>query len=194
MKKLFVALLAVIFLSGISQAKSPGPTESYNFKRGLEAMDSEDYQQAREYFNKELSDNPDNGYAYNWLAMAHMAEGNSSGAITALNKALKNLPKKDKETVGQAYANRAEVYLALADTAKALADFERALALLPDFLSVYGSRGQLYYEMKQYDLSDSDYRRIVELDEGNTTGYMGVGVTHRLRDVTTMPSSSLNMP
>lgn len=175
MKKLFVALLAVIFLSGISQAKAPEYKESYNFKRGLEAMDSEDYQQAREYFNKELSDNPDNGYAYNWLAMAHMAEGNSSGAITALNKALKNLPKKDKETVGQAYANRAEVYLALADTAKALADFERALALLPDFLSVYGSRGQLYYEMKQYDLSDSDYRRIIELDEGNTTGYMGVG-------------------
>lgn len=36
-------------------------------------------------------------------------------------------------------------------------------------------RAELYYRLGDYDLSDKDYDKIIKLDEGYITAYMGIG-------------------
>ena len=47
-------------------------TPSYNFSRALEEVQRGNKQSAMEYFNKEVADNPKNGYAYMAIAAFHM--------------------------------------------------------------------------------------------------------------------------
>ena len=42
--------------------------DSYNYNRGVEAIQNNNAEEALEYLNKELEDNPNNGYALAWIA------------------------------------------------------------------------------------------------------------------------------
>ena len=68
MKPLLVVLLSVFTLCANAQDKMNRPN-SYNYQRGVEAIQKENTEEALEYLNKEVSDNPKNGYAYSWIAM-----------------------------------------------------------------------------------------------------------------------------
>ena len=45
----------------------------------------------------------------------------------------------------------------LKDSKGALQDFKRSIELCPHYSHAYLNRGNLYTEMKQYDLADKDY-------------------------------------
>lgn len=59
-------VISAFLLLGICQVIAQGVKrpESYNYQRGLEALQEEKYQEALDYFNKDLADNPKNGYSY----------------------------------------------------------------------------------------------------------------------------------
>ena len=94
-------------------AQSVKRPESYNYQRGLEAMQDEKRQEALEFFNKDLKENPKNGYSYSWIAMLRGQNEEYGRALTAADLAIKYLPKKDAEYVIFAYTTRAGVYLHL---------------------------------------------------------------------------------
>ena len=127
-------IISAILLLGICQVvgqniKRP---ESYNYQRGLEAMQEEKLQEALDYFNKDLKDNPKNGYAYSWIAMLRGQNEEYGRALTAADLAIEYLPKKDAEYVIFAYTTRAGVYLHLGDTIKAMSDYALAIKAKPD--------------------------------------------------------------
>lgn len=66
---LFVILFAVA-ATVTAQVKNERPT-SYNYLRGVEAIQLQNNTEALEYLNKEIEENPKNGYAYSWIAMIH---------------------------------------------------------------------------------------------------------------------------
>ncbi len=125
--------------------------------------------------NKELDDNPNNGYALAWIATIRNYQEEYGRALTAADLAIKNIPKKDKQYRALAYIVRAEVYVRLDEKEKALADFSSAIKETPDDADVYEKRANLYYHMEEYDLSDKDYQKIISIDPGNVMGYMGIG-------------------
>jgi len=92
--------------------------DTYNYMRGLEAMQEEKYGDAIDYFNKELQEHPKNGYAYYNISYIRYLYDEYGRALTAADKAILHLPKKDKIWVSAAYQNRAKVFLALEDTIK----------------------------------------------------------------------------
>ncbi len=96
-------------------------------------------------------------------------------ALTAVELAIKNLPKKDTEYVIFGYSTRAKIYLCLEDTTKALADYSTAIKIKPDESKLYESRAQIYYELQQYELADADYREMTKLQPGDVMGYMSMG-------------------
>ena len=168
----FIVLVACLVNLQAQNVKRP---ESYNYQRGLEAMQEEKIEEAIEYFNKDLQDNPKNGYSYSWIAHLRLAREEYGKALTAADLALKNLPKKDPEYVIFGYSTRAKCYLCLEDTVKAMADYTAAIKVKPDETKLYDNRAQIYYEQGNYSLADADYKKMIELKPGDVMGYMGLG-------------------
>ena len=156
-------------------AQSVKRPESYNYQRGLEAMQDEKRQEALEFFNKHLKENPKNGYSYSWIAMLRGQNEEYGRALTAADLAIKYLPKKDAEYIIFAYTTRAGVYLHLEDTVKAMSDYDTAIKVKPDEGALYEKRAQIYFEQERYDLAAADYHKMIELNPGDVMGYMGLG-------------------
>lgn len=170
-------LLLTMLLIGIDQmvGQNVKRPESYNYQRGVEAVQNEKIEEALEYFNKDIQENPKNGYSFSWIAMLRVHTEEYGRALTAADMAIKLLPKKDAEYVIFAYSTRADVYLHLTDTTKAIADLTTAIKVKPDGSSLYEKRAQIYYEQKKYDQADADYQKMIEIKPGETMGYMGLG-------------------
>ena len=169
--KLFIFVLLVINITAYAQ-KRP---ESYNYQRGVEAVQNKNYSEALDYLNRDLNENPKNGYSYSWIAMMRLEKEEFGKALTAANQALKYLPKKDTEYVLFGLTTRAKVYLALGDTVKAMDDYATAIRTDPKNATIRDYRAQIYYEQKKYDLADAEFKKMIELEPGNVLGYMGLG-------------------
>ena len=149
--------------------------DSYNYSRGVEAINNNNAEEALDYLNKEINEHPDNGYAFAWIALVRNYNEEFGRALTAANIAVKKIPSKDKEYKAFAYGTRAKVYLNLEDTIQALKDYSQAINVMPDDDRLYNQRAQVYYEQEKYDLADKDYQKMISLKAGDVMGYMGIG-------------------
>ena len=169
---LFVFLFALLPLA----AQQGKDFEDYNVKRGVEMLqNNEDLDEALKQFQTALEKNPRNGYAHFFIGLIRLNNNENGNALSAFDLAIKHLPKKDKKTLALVQSKRALVHLAIADTTAALTDLGTAIRLVPDNSGYIQLRGDLYYEMKRYDLSDRDYEQMQKLDKSNTYSYMGLG-------------------
>ena len=175
MKRLLFVLSVMTWSIMWVNAQSVKRPESYNYQRGLEAMQDEKRQEALDFFNKDLKENPKNGYSYSWIAMLRGQNEEYGRALTAADLAIKYLPKKDAEYIIFAYTTRAGVYLHLEDTVKAMSDYDTAIKVKPDEGALYEKRAQIYFEQERYDLAAADYHKMIELNPGDVMGYMGLG-------------------
>lgn len=174
-KTYFLAIITFLFGVQFALAQNIKRPDSYNYSRGVEAIQNNNAEEALEYLNKELEDNPDNGYALAWIAVVRNYQEEYGRALTAADLAIKHIPRKDKQYKAFAYIVRGEVYVGLGENEKALADFTSAIKETPDDANVYEKRADLYYYMERYDLADKDYQKIISIDPGNVMGYMGIG-------------------
>lgn len=149
--------------------------DSYNFQRALEALGNQNTEEAAEYLTKELEEYPKNGFAHYWMGCISYNNNEYGSALSSANKALKFIPKQDKEYLGCIYSLLSDIYAGLDDKQKALDNITLAINTTPDENEYYGTRGQMYFEDGKYDLSNRDYQKMIELDEGSVVGYMGLG-------------------
>lgn len=148
---------------------------SYNLSRALEEAQRGNKQSAMEYFNKEVTDNPKNGYAYMAMAAFHMDNSDYGEARNAVESALKYLPKKDKGSHARVLLFRGQLLTIECDTVGAYSDMATAIKLDPTKEEVYEKRAQLLYEQGRYDDADTDYQKILVLNPGGVMGRMGLG-------------------
>ena len=168
-------LSILVLCSSVMLADNIKRPDSYNYSRGVEAINNNNAEEALDYLNKEINDHPDNGYAFAWIALVRNYNEEFGRALTAANVAVKKIPSKDKEYKAFAYGTRAQVYLNLEDTIQALKDYSQAINIVPDDDRLYNQRAQVYYEQGKYDLADKDYLKMISLKEGDVMGYMGIG-------------------
>ena len=169
---LFVFLFALLPLA----AQKGKDFEDYNVQRGFEMLQNdEDLDEALKQFQTALEKNPRNGYAHFFIGLIRLNNNENGNALSAFDLAVKHLPKKDKVMLALVQSKRALVHLELTDTTAALADLGTAIRLAPNDKIYYQQRGDLYYEMSRYDLSDRDYEQMQKLDKGDTYSYMGMG-------------------
>ena len=168
-------LLILLLCSSAMFADNIKRPDSYNFTRGIEAAKNKNYEEALDYFNKEIAEHPDNGYAFLWIAVVRNYNEEFGRALTSANIAVKKIPAKDKEYKSSAFSTRAKVYLNLEDTVQALKNYAQAISIMPEDDEIYNARAQVYYEQRMYDLADKDYQRMIALKEGDVLGYMGIG-------------------
>lgn len=168
-------LSILVLCSSVMLADNIKRPDSYNYSRGVEAINNNNAEEALDYLNKEINEHPDNGYAFAWIALVRNYNEEFGRALTAANVAVKKIPSKDKEYKAFAYGIRAQVYLNLEDTIQALKDYSQAINIVPDDDRFYNQRAQVYYEQGKYDLADKDYLKMISLKEGDVMGYMGIG-------------------
>lgn len=173
MRHFFLSIL--VLCSSVMLADNIKRPDSYNYSRGVEAINNNNAEEALDYLNKEINEHPDNGYAFAWIALVRNYNEEFGRALTAANVAVKKIPSKDKEYKAFAYGTRAQVYLNLEDTIQALKDYSQAINIVPDDDRFYNQRAQVYYEQGKYDLADKDYLKMISLKEGDVMGYMGIG-------------------
>lgn len=98
MKRIIIILLGIIGLTNIVSAQNIKRPDSYNYNRGVEAIQNNNAEEALEYLNKELKDNPDNGYALAWIAVVRNHQEDYGRALTKLIWLSKRCPKKTRNT------------------------------------------------------------------------------------------------
>ena len=180
MKKI-TALLCFIFCFITIKAQDVKRPDSYNYSRGVEAIQNENYNEALDYLNKEIKENPKNGYAFAWIAAIRQYYQEYGRAITALDQALKYIPKKDKAYRTWVYSNKADVYQVLDEYDKAYESISSAIAADPTEKSSYEKRAQLLFEQEKYAQADMDYKKMIELDPCDVMGYMGLGRNQKMQ-------------
>ena len=173
MRQLILSIL--VLCSSVMLADNIKRPDSYNYTRGVEAINNNNAEEALDYLNKEINEHPDNGYAFAWIALVRNYNEEFGRALTAANIAVKKIPSKDKEYKAFAYGTRAKVYLNLEDTIQALKDYSQAINVMPDDDRLYNQRAQVYYEQEKYDLAYKDYQKMISLKAGDVMGYMGIG-------------------
>lgn len=171
----YLILSIFVLCSSVMLADNIKRPDSYNYSRGVEAINNNNAEEALDYLNKEINEHPENGYAFAWIALVRNYNEEFGRALTAANVAVKKIPSKDKEYKAFAYGTRAQVYLNLEDTIQALKDYSQAINIVPDDDRFCNQRAQVYYEQGKYDLADKDYLKMISLKEGDVMGYMGIG-------------------
>lgn len=175
MKRYVFILIILILGSSDMLAKGFKEPESYSYLRGKEAFEDNNLQDALNWFEKEIKEHPDNGCAYVYMAIIRSDNEEYGKAFSAVNQAIKYLPAKDKYWTATALGVRAAINLAMTDTVAALQDYASAIKADPTEKALYRNRGDLYHDLEEYDLSDADFKKIIELDKGDPVGYVGVG-------------------
>ena len=175
MKKLVVAMMVVLMATMSVCAQKVKRPNTYNYNRGVELVRNEELDEGLKYLEAELEENPKNGYAYSWAAIAYVDKEQYGYAMTAVDKAIQYTPKKDKEYQAVAHGVKARIYEMLGEMDKAIEQLGMCIALQPEDALFYETRAQMYYELEQYGLADKDYEKMIELDKGGVIGYMGIG-------------------
>ena len=169
-RTLTLLLLAVCAI--VVCAKEPQQPTSYNYQRGVEAVNNGDNEEGEMYLLEELKENPKNGYAFAWLASIENQKDELGNAIAMLNKALQYLPKADKYYRAWSYAALANVYLQLNDTTAALDYLNSAVKTEPSNSEWWERRGCLYMLTRQYDKALADFQKITQMNPGLVQGQL----------------------
>ena len=168
--------MAVVSLFISTNAEAQNKYEdSYNYQRGLEALNDDDYATGVDYLNKEIASHKDNGYAYFYLAITYTYSEDYGMALSSINNSLKYLPKKDKSMISRAYRLRGDIYEATGQSDKALADYNTAVKTSPKDIKFYEVRADYFYDKERYDDSDADLNQILKIDPDYALAKMYLG-------------------
>ena len=176
--KRIVSLLLLAVCATIVCAKEPQRPNSYNYQRGVEAVNNDNDEEGEKYLEKEIAENPKNGYAYAWLATIEWRKDEAGNAIYSLNKALKYIPKSDKYYHAWCYSTLAKIALSFNDTIKAIDYMSKTIKAQPDNMDWLVDRGVYYIECKQYDMALADFEKVIKLEPTIVRGYMWKGKTY----------------
>lgn len=172
---LLCLFFSTLFSAGAYAQKNNKYSESYNYLKGIEALENRDYALAEQAFEKEIDTHKDNAYAYLYLSLIQYSKNEYGKAMSSINNALKYIPKKDKPFKSACLHQRALINRSLDKIDAALSDLNEAIKLDPKNSDAYQERAQLYYQQGKYDLSDADYKKMIKIDQDNMYPVMGMG-------------------
>lgn len=175
MKKTILSLCCSLMAASAVMAQgNVNRPQTYNYQSGIEAYQKENLKESLEYFEKELEQNPKNGYAMLWEAYVYHASERYGEALGMTDKSLKYLPSKDKEYIAMAHGMRGDLNIILGDTIQALADYDKAYKAGKDNDYVY-KKCNIYDEQGRYGEVDTELRRLLDRDKTDAVAWVYLG-------------------
>jgi len=132
--------------------------------KGLTAQEGKDYERAREYYQKVTRLEPDNSYAYLYMGMVDIDQGEYKQGLKALDKTLAFSPDNATTIRANVYINKGNAYLNLLDYEKALAAYKKSLEIKPDIKGVHALMGLTHSYLSNYATAIHELKE--SLDEG----------------------------
>ena len=116
--------------------------------------------QAVNYLNKAIQNNPKFAEAYN-------NRGNAYRDLNQLQKALKDYNQAItlKPNYVQAYNNRGNIYYEFKNYKLAVRDYNKSISIKPDYRLAYLNRGLAHHQLKQRNLACKDLRKACQLGD-----------------------------
>lgn len=172
-------LLLTIILVAMSAMQAFAQTDnrmldSYNMQSGLKAYQDNDYAKCMEFMDKELEQNPKNGYAMLTKAFVYMTNYQYGQALDLVEKALKFIPKKDKTYTGAALEAYGQVKENLGDSIAALSFYERAFKADNDCSHLF-KKCDIYNAQGNYDQEKKEIERMMGFDRNSAVVWTYAG-------------------
>ena len=161
MKNTLLFLLLAISFTTFSQ--------SYNLQSGINNYREEKFDEAIDFFKKEITQNPKEGKAYYYLALINVKQETYAQGLAQVNLALSYLNPKDS-LIAFAWQLKGDIYHHLDDLEKFESSYAKAISLIPNELSIYYGRAFNYRGFRLYEKAIADVNKILELDEENIRG------------------------
>jgi clan AA aspartic protease (TIGR02281 family) len=145
-------------------------SQSYNLQSGINNYREDKYEEALEFFKKEIAQNPKEGKAYFYIALINVEQETYAQGLTQVNLAIANLAPSDT-VVAFAWQLKGDIYYHLDDLKKFESSYEKAISLNPNEPSIYYGRAFDYGGFKLYEKAIADINKVLELDEGSTRAW-----------------------
>lgn len=172
MTLLFMCLIA---LSGCKETVQNAP-DRYNYQRALEALENNKMEEAINFCEKDLEENPKDARTLAILAAAyHLLEQNGK-ALEILDETVKLWSGKAGENVVNPYFLRATVLLEMKDTVKALEDLERALLATDIRKNIRAEQLEIYYAKGDNEKVKEIGEKTIQESPNYTTVYYYLGL------------------
>lgn len=165
--KPFVILFSLLlsFLIGCNK-KDP-------FTKGVEQYKSGNYEKAISFFNKELTENPNNENAYYERGNCKAALGNYKEAISDISNAI-------KINAHPAFlSNRSVFYSKTGNYKKALHDATQAIKLNESYVEAYINRAGAYLKLEKLDSAIIDYSEAIGLEPKNPEAHLNRALAYQ---------------
>lgn len=130
--------------------------------RGNAWLSRGDYHKATVDNNRALALKPNDATAFKNLGTINYYKGNIDKAMEFYNKSIKQNPKDDST-----FYNRAIVWSAKGNNKNAIDDLNIALGIDPNEAYTYYFRGDIYFTLKEYDKSLSDFESFTALQKAD---------------------------
>ena len=184
-----IALLLVVGVQG-GYTQKKNNSSNYNYKRAMEILDNDgNPDEALEWLNKQLQENPKHGDALIARAMYFYSKEEYGKSLSDLNNAIKYYNKHNEYKMSSIYTGRAMVYEDMGELEKAIADYTTAYnnakkedTSLSHITSILESRAHIYYTQKNYSAADNDYRLMLKHDEVNQAAMVGLARNMIMRE------------
>lgn len=174
-KSLTLLFVCLIALSGCKETVQNAP-DRYNYQRALEALENNKMEEAINFCEKDLEENPKDARTLAILAAAyHLLEQNGK-ALEILDETVKLWSGKAGENVVNPYFLRATVLLEMEDTVKALEDLERALLATDIRKNIRAEQLEIYYAKGDNEKVKEIGEKAIQESPNYTTPYYYLGL------------------
>jgi tetratricopeptide (TPR) repeat protein len=143
------------------------------FDRGVESLNSQDYEAAIDFFTRVIDRVADNPGAYGNRAIAYEKRNDLPHAMADYAKALKLDPNN-----ADLYSSRGLCFFRQGDYDRALSDFNEAIRCNAHDAEYYVLRGQVHGAKNTLDLALADFSEALKLDPLKAGAYAGRGLVY----------------
>jgi tetratricopeptide (TPR) repeat protein len=160
-----------------SPGKPAGADAAY--QKGLEHLESNDYDKAVETFKQTVNRNPGSADAYYLLGLALQGQGSQDQAIQSLKKALALNPQfpQARETLSNIYGDQGLEALRQGDPDGAADLLRQAVSLNPKSDKSLNNLGVALGQQGRYAESVSAFQQAATANPNNTQAQFNLGVT-----------------
>ena len=170
----FVCVVALFGCKG----KVQNAPDRYNYQRAMEALEGNKMEEAIDFCEKDLEENPKDARTLSLLAAAYHIMNQDGKALEILDKTIDLWSGKAGEGVVNPYYLRANVLLELEDTVKALEDLERALKIADIRIrkNIRADQLENYYAKNENEKVKEISEKAIKENPNYSTPYYYIGL------------------